>query len=79
MVENRFIDYFDESTEIYQGMLLLDEELGGTATLDIIINEPKEALDDVIFEDILPMIYLLMICLQMKKARHQVIGGIYIH
>ena len=52
MVENRFIDYFDESTEIYQGMLLLDEELGGTATLDIIINEPKEAIDDVIFEDI---------------------------
>jgi hypothetical protein len=41
-VENRFIDYFDESTEIYQGMVLLDNELGGTATLDIIISEPKE-------------------------------------
>lgn len=37
-VENRFIDYFDESTEIYQGMLEIDAELGGTLPLDIVIN-----------------------------------------
>jgi len=37
-VENRFIDYFHESTEIYQGMELLDAELGGTIPLDIIID-----------------------------------------
>jgi predicted RND superfamily exporter protein len=37
-VENRFIDYFHESTEIYQGMELLDAELGGTIPLDIIIE-----------------------------------------
>ncbi|MFL2699636.1 MAG: RND family transporter [Gammaproteobacteria bacterium] len=49
-VENRFIDYFDESTEIYQGMVLLDNELGGTATLDIIIDEPSFVSEDVIFE-----------------------------
>ena len=49
-VENRFIDYFDESTEIYQGMVLLDNELGGTATLDIIIDEPSFISEDVIFE-----------------------------
>lgn len=36
-VENRFIDYFDESTEIYQGMELIDAELGGTIPLDIIL------------------------------------------
>jgi hypothetical protein len=41
-VENRFIDYFSPETEIYQGMLLLDQELGGTATLDILIHEPSE-------------------------------------
>ncbi|MCB1849068.1 MAG: MMPL family transporter, partial [Halieaceae bacterium] len=29
-VENRFIDYFHKSTEIYQGMELLDSKLGGT-------------------------------------------------
>ena len=40
-VENRFIDYFDEETEIYKGMMLIDSKLGGTATLDIIINEPQ--------------------------------------
>ena len=51
LVENRFIDYFDESTEIYQGMLLLDEDLGGTATLDIIISEPLIKPSNVIFND----------------------------
>ena len=40
-VENRFIDYFAEETEIYKGMYEIDSKLGGTATLDIIITEPK--------------------------------------
>jgi predicted RND superfamily exporter protein len=39
-VENRFIDYFHESTEIYQGMELLDSRLGGTIPLDIILTPP---------------------------------------
>ena len=37
-VENSFIDYFDESTDIYQGMVAIDEELGGTTPLDVIID-----------------------------------------
>jgi predicted RND superfamily exporter protein len=42
-VENRFIDYFDEDTEIYQGMEVIDAELGGTIPLEIIINpDPVE-------------------------------------
>ena len=50
-VENRFIDYFSPETEIYQGMLLLDQELGGTATLDILINQPPEEIfDELDFE-----------------------------
>tara|TARA_B100000963_G_scaffold53675_1_gene41737 strand:+ start:2332 stop:4854 length:2523 start_codon:yes stop_codon:yes gene_type:complete len=40
-VENRFIDYFAKETEIYKGMYEIDSKLGGTATLDIIITEPK--------------------------------------
>ena len=40
-VENRFIDYFKPSTEIYQGMLLIDEELGGSTPLDIVLDAPK--------------------------------------
>ncbi len=40
-VENRFIDYFKESTEIHQGMALIDKKLGGTTPLDIIINAPS--------------------------------------
>ncbi|MEM8562949.1 MAG: MMPL family transporter [Pseudomonadota bacterium] len=39
-VENRFIDYFKETTEIYQGMELLDEKLGGTIPLDIVLTAP---------------------------------------
>ena len=37
-VENRFIDYFKESTEIYQGMQVIDRELGGTTPLDVILD-----------------------------------------
>ena len=37
-VENSFIDYFKESTEIYQGMKLIDQQLGGTTPLDLIVN-----------------------------------------
>ena len=37
-VENRFIDYFHESTEIYQGMEVIDAELGGTIPLEIMID-----------------------------------------
>lgn len=39
-VENRFIDYFKETTEIYQGMELLDSRLGGTVPFDILISPP---------------------------------------
>ena len=42
-VENSFIDYFKESTEIYRGMKVIDQKLGGTTPLDVIIDldEPK--------------------------------------
>ncbi|PHR64082.1 MMPL family transporter [Alcanivorax sp.] len=40
-VENRFIDYFQKDTEIYQGMLQIDRKLGGTTPLDIVIDAPK--------------------------------------
>lgn len=37
-VENRFIDNFKETTEIYRGMVKIDQELGGTTPLDIILD-----------------------------------------
>jgi len=40
-VENSFIDYFRESTEIYQGMSLFDEKLGGTLSFDVIVDLPE--------------------------------------
>ena len=45
-VENRFIDYFKESTEIYQGMELLDARLGGTIPLDIVLYPPEDTLSE---------------------------------
>jgi len=38
VVENSFIDYFKDSTEIYQGMKVIDQNLGGTTPLDVIIE-----------------------------------------
>ena len=47
-VENRFIDYYKDNTEIYQGMTLIDEKLGGTTPMDVIIDAPE---DEVLEED----------------------------
>lgn len=41
-VENSFIGYFKENTEIYKGMELIDSKLGGTVPLDIIISFKKD-------------------------------------
>jgi len=41
-VENRFIDNFKSSTEIYQGMMVIDQKLGGTTPLDVIIDPDQE-------------------------------------
>ena len=38
IVENSFISYFKQSTDIYKSMKVIDESLGGTTPLDIIIN-----------------------------------------
>jgi predicted RND superfamily exporter protein len=49
-VENSFINYFDQKTEIYKGMKKIDDKLGGTTPLDIILkfpaNENKKEEDD---------------------------------
>jgi len=47
-VENSFINYFKKSTEIYKGMIAIDENLGGTTPLDVIIKFK----DDEIKEDV---------------------------
>ncbi len=41
-VENSFINYFSKKTEIYKGMKLIDENLGGTTPLEVILKFPKE-------------------------------------
>ena len=39
-VENSFINYFDKETEIYKGMKKIDEDLGGTTPLNVILKFP---------------------------------------
>ena len=48
-VENSFINYFSKNTEIYKGMKLIDEKLGGTTPLEVIIKFPKK--DDISEEE----------------------------
>ncbi len=61
-VENSFIDYFKETTEIHQGMKVIDQYLGGTTPLDVIVDfeepdalpaatEPVAAENDDIFDE----------------------------
>ena len=40
-VENSFINYFKKNTEIYKGMKLIDEKLGGTTSLEVILKFPN--------------------------------------
>ena len=49
-VENSFIKYFKKNTEIYKGMYLIDNELGGTTPLDIILKFKND--DQIIDETI---------------------------
>ncbi|MDH3974709.1 MAG: MMPL family transporter [Deltaproteobacteria bacterium] len=49
IVENSFIDYFKDTTEIYQGMTVIDKQLGGTTPLDVVIKfveEPEASEQD---------------------------------
>jgi predicted RND superfamily exporter protein len=41
-VENSFINYFNKNTEIYKGMKLIDEQLGGTTPLEVILKFPSK-------------------------------------
>ena len=44
-VENSFINYFNKKTEIYRGMKLIDDKLGGTTPLDVILKFPQNNVD----------------------------------
>jgi len=50
-VENSFINYFKKNTEIYKGMKLIDEKLGGTTPLEVIIKFPKSEKEETEDED----------------------------
>ena len=41
-VENSFINYFNKETEIYKGMKKIDDDLGGTTPLNVILKFPTK-------------------------------------
>ncbi len=45
-VENSFINYFDKDTEIYKGMKKIDDELGGTTPLNVILKFPTKTTNE---------------------------------
>ena len=53
-VENSFINYFRSDTEIHKGMKLIDNELGGTTPMDVILkfDNAQNSIDDD-FDDLL--------------------------
>lgn len=40
-VENAFVNYFKKSTEIYKGMRVIDQKLGGTTPFDVTLDFPE--------------------------------------
>ena len=50
-VENSFINYFDRETEIYKGMKKIDDDLGGTTPLNVILKFPKKTENVKLEED----------------------------
>lgn len=54
-VENSFINYFSKDTEIYQGLKLIDEELGGTTPVEILIKFQDDEIDELTPEDLAEM------------------------
>ena len=44
-VENRFIDYFKADTELHQGLVFIDQQLGGTVPLELLIEAPVASED----------------------------------
>ncbi|MBT4888730.1 MAG: MMPL family transporter, partial [Rhodospirillales bacterium] len=53
-VENSFINYFSKDTEIYQGLKLIDDQLGGTTPLEVVIKFENE-IEDLTPEDLAEM------------------------
>lgn len=48
-LDNRFAEYFDEDTQIYQGMSYIDQQLGGTIPFDVVLRFP--AYEEEVFDE----------------------------
>ncbi len=51
IVENAFINYFKKDTSIYKGMKIIDQELGGTTPLDVILTFVQDEKTTILEEN----------------------------
>ncbi len=85
-VENSFISYFKQDTEIYQGLKLIDEKLGGTTSLEVLLNldpsrflaEAEEPLDDEFDIDVAsgPEYWFTPLKIDKIKSVHDYLDGL---
>ena len=68
-VENSFINYFSEDTEIYQGLKFIDEKLGGTTPLEILVKLESDA-EELTPEDLKEMVSRFRILIRAKTGRN---------
>jgi uncharacterized protein len=71
-VENSFINYFAESTDVHRELTFVDQKLGGSTPLDIIYKAPP-AEEDLLLE---AEAFQTMQKLQALLERHEAVGKI---
>lgn len=70
MVENSFINYFKENTEIYKGMKKIDNNLGGTTPLEIVVKFPKAKADVAVIHPLRLSMVLKMNLMRYNDAKY---------
>ncbi|HUD97835.1 MAG TPA: MMPL family transporter, partial [Woeseiaceae bacterium] len=71
-VENSFINYFDESTDVHRELTFVDQNLGGSTPLDIVYTTPP-VTEDLLLE---AETFTTMQKLQALLERHEAVGKI---
>lgn len=63
-VENSFINYFDEGTRVHRSLSFIDQRLGGTTPLEVVITEPAQARDP-------ELVLRAQTLLKMQRLQHE--------
>jgi len=75
-VENSFIDYFDDDTDVHKELAFIDQQFGGSTPLDIILNikQGNKNRELVLTADIVNRLQLVQAAVQAFEATGSVIS-----